>query len=772
MTTLKIRHGSESGSEAPRNQARPQPHADGNQEHSQRNNRAGHALDNMPARHRELETQGNHTRAKVDRSSDSNDGGRQSRQSDSSVSLGRIGDKVGKILGGDKELQSRFQGDRNSQGPKTIHGNDQHGPNANQVNAKSFYQGNTSRGEGRSSQGEKSSHANGQNSSGPKIGRGEGQNSQGQRSSYGNGPNSSGPKIGRGNDQNSQGQRSSYGNGQNSNGPKTSRGNDQNSQGSRFNQAGERTQYGQRSSQADSHNARGSKNNQPDGDFDAHFKTDYSSGSHGKSHTHGEGDGARNSRNISDFRPSFQRTSEREGPQRQSEVVHDSKHILNETLKSVRQELKAVRSETKSLLHENENHSSRNFEKTVNRINEGLENRLRPSDRLANNRSSNQPLRETFRQSRVDLRSLSSENRNSNAHETFGLSNRQIERVSYIVSQSIESRLQQGLQPERNARLTARDVLSFARLDDHFSFLERTGGEPVRQAYRVVMEFLLRDRESDPNRFWLANELLRDLRSGAFLYPQDVEGPFPLTGRARVVSEMIALSRTLDAIDRFAEMAGSNPRAGLYSILFGLLQESMAGSKAAELLRQALTFSDPTLPGLAGRLEIQRLVSANDGLLTDSSGRPLLTLEGKALRLGDLQWFNTLADSNVWMFDRFPTRLSPLFVHGFDAVYSLIGFDGRALSLPHFMAIQSQINASEFEWLFGQAPLSEGWVRSAIEFLKDSISFDYNVLGEMLEEALASGRFHMCVMRGTVEEGRPVPGSFSFANAELAPIGR
>ena len=52
-----------------------------------------------------------------------------------------------------------------------------------------------------------------------------------------------------------------------------------------------------------------------------------------------------------------------------------------------------------------------------------------------------------------------------------------------------------------------------------------------------------------------------------------------------------------------------------------------------------------------------------------------------------------------------------------------------------------------------------------IEFLKDSISFDHNVLGEMLEEALTNSRFHVAVMRGTVEDGTAVNGSFTFEPA-------
>jgi hypothetical protein len=67
--------------------------------------------------------------------------------------------------------------------------------------------------------------------------------------------------------------------------------------------------------------------------------------------------------------------------------------------------------------------------------------------------------------------------------------------------------------------------------------------------------------------------------------------------------------------------------------------------------------------------------------------------------------------------------------------------------------------------------LSESWIRMAIEFLKDSISLDHNVLGEQLEEALTSGRFHLAVMRGTVEDGSAVDGSFSFTPAYNLSVG-
>jgi hypothetical protein len=290
------------------------------------------------------------------------------------------------------------------------------------------------------------------------------------------------------------------------------------------------------------------------------------------------------------------------------------------------------------------------------------------------------------------------------------------------------------------------------------------------------MDFLLNGREAE-SRLWLVGELLRDLNSGAFLNPRDMEGPFPLAGRARIVSEMMELMRTLGAIEKFANELRTNPYANangdLLTVLLNNIAGGITGKELAELISQILANPGPTFPGLAGRLEIPRLIAALSGVLTDAAGRPLLTLDGAPLKPGELLWFNARADAAVdlWALDRFPTRLSPLLVHGFDAVYSLVGFDGRPLSLPRFLAIQSQINASEFEWLFGQAPLTESWMRLAIEFLKDSVSFDHNVLGELLEEAITTGRFHLTVMSGTVEEGQAVSGSFSFSPVnDLSPV--
>ncbi len=381
-------------------------------------------------------------------------------------------------------------------------------------------------------------------------------------------------------------------------------------------------------------------------------------------------------------------------------------------------------------------------------------------------------LRDTINTLRHELNSLRVELNRGPDRRPLGLTERQVDRVLQIATRGFEDRLGHGERVDRIARQIRSDMSAVIRLDDHFSRLERVGGEPVRRAYESVLSFVLSRSESEINRLPWIPELLRDLRTGAFLHPRDIDAPFPLTGRARIVSEMMALMRTLEAIERFITETRAEPFTkfmGDWSLFsFGRVP-GLIGAEAMEALAKALANSGPMLPGMAGRMEILRLVAALNGVMTDSTGRPLIMADGMPLKLGELLWFNARpAMLDLWAGDRLSNRLYPTLLQGFDAVYSLMGFDGRSLTLPHFIAIQSQINASEFEWFFGRETVKERWLRAAIEFLKDSISFDHNVLGEMLEEAVTNDRFHFAVMRGTVEDGTPVTGSFSF---EPAPAG-
>jgi hypothetical protein len=356
------------------------------------------------------------------------------------------------------------------------------------------------------------------------------------------------------------------------------------------------------------------------------------------------------------------------------------------------------------------------------------------------------------------------ESRN-NSNRPIKLDTPVFDRVANRLSETFENRVRLGEHPARTAARTVSEANDFIRFSDHFSALERTGGEPVRRAYESAVRFLLNDRNSS-DRLWLASELLRDVRGGAFFYSRTVDDPFPLTGRARIVSEMIELMRTLDAIDQFTQEFRNSLRAAGGGDSFTLPLGLIGDDEAVQLFQRLLAELGPQLPGTAGRLEIHRLVASLGGTLLDGDGRPFLVSNGTPLKLGELLFLNTLFDSAGRLsFDQFSARLSPMFMHGFDAVYSLIGFDGRSLSLPRFLAIQSQVNGYQFDWVAGEPPLSEGWIRAAIEFLKDSISVEQNVLGESLEEALSGGRFHLAVMHGTIEEGHAVPGSFSFERA-------
>ena len=190
------------------------------------------------------------------------------------------------------------------------------------------------------------------------------------------------------------------------------------------------------------------------------------------------------------------------------------------------------------------------------------------------------------------------------------------------------------------------------------------------------------------------------------------------------------------------------------------------------MLDELLSLLTPTLPGRAARMEIPRLVAALGGALVDAEGRAFVTKDGVPLKLDQLMWLGSLGGVLQGMAsgaESSPVRLSPLLIFGFDAVYSLIGFDGRTLNPPHFAAVQAQVNGSEMEWVYGQPPLSEGWMRALIERLKDSAQAEHNLLGEMLEEALADGRFHAALVGGTVSEGEAQPDTFAVTRLLPAP---
>jgi hypothetical protein len=311
------------------------------------------------------------------------------------------------------------------------------------------------------------------------------------------------------------------------------------------------------------------------------------------------------------------------------------------------------------------------------------------------------------------------------------------------------------------------ELLSIAQLGKYFAQLERVGGEPVRRAEEAALRLLSSARGSGVEREYErlnAAELLRDLRSGAFFPSSEALSPFPLTGRARIVNEMIELMHTLDAIERVLQQLKNQNGSGPGRLVQG--GAGVLGEHALEMiegeLERLLNLSLPLLPGRAGRNEVFRLLAQLNGPLVDAGGKMLVTKDGLPLRLDQLLWFST-ADgllSGAFKADAFQVHLSPLILYGFDALYSLIGFDGRSLVPPHFAAVQAHINGSELEWVFGQPPLTEGWMRALIERLKDSAIADNNLLGEMLEEALMDGRFHAVLVQGAVSEGEAMPGSF------------
>lgn len=350
--------------------------------------------------------------------------------------------------------------------------------------------------------------------------------------------------------------------------------------------------------------------------------------------------------------------------------------------------------------------------------------------------------------------------------------------------------------PDHLAREMADELLGAALLGRHLKNLEKTGGVVVQQAEAAIARALYGPTggerpqgsqlipASAPEPRLHPQEILRDLRAGAFLPAHEQHNPFPLTGRARIVAEMMELMRTFDAVEgairRAAAQVGAAQKTNAEASVGALLRAHLAGTFDGTL-DELMALLHPTLPGRAARYEIPRTVAAMNGLLTDADGRALLAKDGTPLKLDRLVWLSVAGGLLSTSFlggafdaETFPTRLSPLLLYGFDAIYSVIGFDGRTLAAPHFVAVQTAANDSESEWVFGQQPLTPGWMRELIERLKDSAAVEHNLLGETLEEALVDGRFHAAMLSVAVEEGEPVADSSAVkrllpgASGELA----
>lgn len=340
------------------------------------------------------------------------------------------------------------------------------------------------------------------------------------------------------------------------------------------------------------------------------------------------------------------------------------------------------------------------------------------------------------------------------------------------------------------------ELLAATMLDKHFRRAEATGGRVVAQAEAALARLLYGEGHGEgvgvgprPGGHETARrpgpelpaphplEVLRDLQSGAFRPVEVSRSPFPLSGRALVATEMMELMRTLDAVDLVTRELMTTARGGTSTLpspgliegeeapLLALLRTLSGTPGGTDVLDELLALLTPALPGRAARLEIPRLVAALGGALVDAEGKAFVTKDGVPLKLDQLMWMGSLGGVLKSLAgagaDSLPTRLSPLLIYGFDAVYSLIGFDGRTLNPPHFAAVQAQVNGSEMEWVYGQPPLSEGWMRALIERLKDSAQADHNLLGEMLEGALADGRFHAALVGGNVSEGEARPDTFA-----------
>lgn len=355
-----------------------------------------------------------------------------------------------------------------------------------------------------------------------------------------------------------------------------------------------------------------------------------------------------------------------------------------------------------------------------------------------------------------------------------------------------------GRGAEQLAREVVKDLASALQLGRHLNHLEKTGGSVVRHAEAAIARALydagrVAERapagrpalpveshalptpqslptphsspapQAFPVERPTPQEVLRDLRAGAFIPAQERYSPFPLTGRARVAAEMMELMRTLDAVEgalRRSSEGVDAQRVFADSAVAAWLRAKAGVAAAPEnVIDELALLLTPSLPGRAARALIPAHVAAMNGLLTDADGRALLARDGSPLKLERLLWLSAAGGllGSAFKGENVPSRMSPALLYGFDAIYSVIGFDGRTLATPHFVAVQAAANESESEWIFGQQPLTVGWARELIERLKDSIVVEHNLLGETLEEALADGRFHVALLSVEVNEGAPDP---------------
>jgi hypothetical protein len=258
---------------------------------------------------------------------------------------------------------------------------------------------------------------------------------------------------------------------------------------------------------------------------------------------------------------------------------------------------------------------------------------------------------------------------------------------------------------------------------------------------------------------WDISELLYDLRCCCFM-PGWEEGSSYPTEELLISMQLASLMRALEAQAAFSSF-GVFPDIDPH-----LLNAVMKLLGIDEATARLLLSLGPQLPGRAAKLEMIAFLALLGGSLLDAKGKPLLTLDGLPLKPGELLWFSPLGGLfETSVLDRQGPKAAAFTGPGFDAIFSLMGFDGRALPMPRFLAVQAQVNGSSPEWLFGQVPFSEGWVRALVERLKDAASPKRNALGERLEEALSDGRFYLGMFKGRVADGRALPETFDLSLA-------
>src|SRR6185436_2039023 len=174
-----------------------------------------------------------------------------------------------------------------------------------------------------------------------------------------------------------------------------------------------------------------------------------------------------------------------------------------------------------------------------------------------------------------------------------------------------------GHHSQNQIRGLTNELLNTIQLQRHLSQFEQAGGPAVQRARDAGLALSAGKAWAPamaasygPAQMSVA-ELLRDVRSGAFMQPCGMNNPLPFGGGVRISREMAALIRTIEAL--LNSMSSMGLGLEYESYILSALKGWLGIDEATARL---LIATWPTLPARAGRMQIMAFLAAFSGLLT------------------------------------------------------------------------------------------------------------------------------------------------------------